>query len=62
MTNIKERMALTKIWCENHNFPYKAVGNTSYWQTMVATAEWNHEHRTVEWHDREYFDNIKGEN
>lgn len=61
MINMKKRMANTKLWCENHGFPYKAVKNTSYWQTMFQTAEFNHEYRIFKWHDREYFDTIKEE-
>ena len=61
MTNTEQRLELGKIWCKNHNFPYKVVGNTLYWQTAIQTAESNEEHETLVWHDWNYFLNIKEE-
>ena len=59
MANVKERIEFTKDWCEAHGFPYKVVGNTIYWQTMIQTAESDEEHKTLVWHNREYFDTIE---
>lgn len=55
MTNIEQRLELGKVWCKNHNFPYKVVGNTLYWQTAIQTAELDEKNEIIAWHDWKYF-------
>ena len=58
MTAITQRIELSKEWCKAHNFPYKIIGNTFYWQTAIQTAELNEEYKTITWHNWNYFLNL----
>lgn len=55
------RLVYTIEWCKAHKYPVKVSGDTVYWQTNVATGEFDASAEKMAWHEREYFDTIEGE-